>query len=498
MRCPECDATILDDEAAFCPRCGKPLGIREAEATTELKVPPEVNSSDNPDSAGDTGDTAVVERPDDRHTDVAEPAPATPTFLHDFLSSLRGALRRGAWGPLSAVAAFGFLALLAAGALLVLGVKMQYPDIGSGSDPLASLFALVIVGLGVMRVPIHIGELSVSALPLGALAAVGYLIVWATARALRRRAGQPLGVMVVEGAKLAVPFALICFLAALIFRIRTDPTPVAADAFGALVLGALWGAFFGALGGLVAGGSLREHARRALEAVRARWEFGYHGVRAGAAMLGVSFLLGAIASLFWVIAGLLGGGPDEFGLGEAGAAAIYLVAFAPNVVVSIVAIGLGAPVEIGAQVSSAGRLIGPLQEISLFGWGAGDPPWFAYLLILIPALACLLGGFAAHRSARAGDGATSKLMFPTLAVAAATYALVLFEIAALSEARLGAGLVRNRGFGRVAPDAGMVLVLAAFWAVAAGLVGWELVGSDPGDPGSPEDPEPAARDEPEG
>ena len=393
------------------------------------------------------------------------------------MSSLRRSMRKGAWGPLTAAAAFGFLAMLAAAALLVLGVKMQYPDIGSGSDPLGALSGLVIVALGVLRVPIHIGDLSVSALPLGALAGVGYLTVWATARALRRRGYGDTRTAVLEGMKLAVPFALICFISALVFRIRTEPTPVAADAGAALVLGALWGLVFGALAGFLARGTARSQVAQLMSFVRERWEFVFHGLVAGGVTLGVSLLAGAVAALLWVIAGLLGGGPQDFGLGEAGAAVIYLVAFAPNVIVSIVSIGLGAPVEIGAQVSSAGRLLGPLTEVSLFEWGSGSPPWFAYLLLAIPIGACLAGGFAAHRSARRSSEDTSRLMLPVILAAALAYSFLLFELAALAEARLGAGLIRNRGFGRVAPEAGTVLILAFCWAFVLGLAGWKLVES---------------------
>ena len=479
MQCPNCDAAIRDEDAAFCPRCGKPLGIAEAEATTELRVdaPGESPAPSDMESEVGTG-TAQLDRPEVHQ----EATPASPSLLEGFFSSLARSVRKGAWASLTIAAAFGFLAMLACAALLVLGVKMQYPDIGAGSDPLGALSGLVIVALGILRVPIHIGDLSVSALPLGALVAVGYLTAWATARFLRRRGYDHTRTAVLEGMKLTVPFALICFVCALVFRIRTDPTPVAADAAAALVLGALWGLVFGALGGLLARGTVRSGVGAAARLVRERWSFAWHGLVGAGVMLAVSLLAGAVAALLWVIAGLLAGGPQDFGLGEAGAAVIYLAAFLPNVIVSITSIGLGAPVEIGAQVSSAGRLLGPLTEVSLFEWGSGSPPWFAYLLLAIPVAACLAGGYAAHRSARREGGETSKLTLPVAFTAAAAFALLMFELAALSEARLGAGLIRNRGFGRVAPDAGTVLVLAFCWALLLGLAGWKLFESGESDP----------------
>jgi len=386
------------------------------------------------------------------------------------LRAARARIDREGWLDLASVAGFGFLVLLGAGAVLVLAAKLQYADLGAGSDPVAVLSALVITALGVLRVPVHVGDVVLSVLPLGALAAFIYGVAWATARLVRRRAIEGLRPAAREGAKVAIPFALICWLAALVFRIRAEPTPVAADGLGALLRGAMWGLVGGALGGAVATRHPRELVRALLGTLRARWRWAHRGLTAAATMLFATFLLATPAALLWIIVGLLRGGSTEnFNLAIAAAAAIYLVAFGPNILIAIVTISLGAAVNVGAQVGSAGRMIGGIADVSLSEWGDGGTPWLAFLLLAIPIVSCSLGGSAAAR--KAGD---DRAVVPTLAVASATYALVLFVLAALAEARLGAGLVRQRGFGLIAPEAWMVLVLAFAWAAAGGFIGWTI------------------------
>jgi hypothetical protein len=105
------------------------------------------------------------------------------------------------------------------------------------------------------------------------------------------------------------------------------------------------------------------------------------------------------------------------------------------------------------------------------------------LLLAVPALACLLGGFASRRNARDPGNVVQVLV-----TAAVAYGITLFGLAAFSEARLGAGLIRARGFGRIAPDAASVLLLAIAWAIVAGFVGWKI--------GDAQQPEEVAAEEP--
>ena len=183
-------------------------------------------------------------------------------------------------------------------------------------------------------------------------------------------------------------------------------------------------------------------------------------------------LVGAVAGvLLWIIIALAkGAAPRWFDFGDALAGIVYLAAFGPNVLITLVALSLGAPVDVGAQVKFGGRALGPLQPLSLSHWGdGGGAPWYLWLLVLIPLVACLLGGFAARRNAK-GSMRTIEVML----AAALTFAIPLGVLATLSTARLGAGLVRPRGYAYVAPDALVTFGLALLWAAGLGFAGWKM------------------------
>jgi hypothetical protein len=205
----------------------------------------------------------------------------------------------------------------------------------------------------------------------------------------------------------------------------------------------------------------------------------YLGVQTGAAMLIVAFVAASAAVLLWIIVALArGSAPASFGVGDAIGGLLFLAAFLPNVLVALLALSLGAPVEVGAKLRLGGRGLGPLESFSLADWGAGSAPWFLWLLVLIPLVACLLGGYAARRNAD-----DSARLVEVLAGAALTFSIPLAVLAALGDARLGAGLIKPRGFAHVAPDAVTVLLLAAMWAAALGLAGWRIAESQPGEEG---------------
>ncbi len=439
MECPHCGTAIREQRPSFCPHCGKslvsPIG---GEATTEL---------DNPD---------VVER-----TLVDEPP------LSELASSVPRALRRHGWIDLIAGAFLSLLVMVACGSLLVAAAKLQYSFLGEDASTPSIFAGIVMVGVGVLGVPIEIGDLSVSALPLGALGLVGWALVWSAPRTVRTGPASTLRAAALDGAKIAIPFALLCWVCALVFRIGGD-TPIRADATSAFFLGLLWGSIFGMLGGLQALKPLRQHVRDAMAALKARVRVAFEVIAAAGTMLASVWVLGMLAGLAWIIAGLLEGRPTgDLEAGEAGASLIYLVAFGPNVVTAILTVAHGAPVDVGAQVTSGGKAIGTLDEISLFDWGSSGPPWYAFLLIAIPVVACLVGGFSARRNTK-----DRGRIVHILVGAAVLYAVCLFELAALSETRLGAGLVRARGFGKVAPDPWTLLLLAFAWALVAGFIGW--------------------------
>ncbi|MFN2489975.1 MAG: hypothetical protein ABR529_09605 [Actinomycetota bacterium] len=469
MRCPSCRLDVADRDASHCPGCGARLPAPEARTTDPLPA------------AAPTGDG-----------DSVRPPGSEPSGGRRRSHPRRRASRPGRAGPLAALtrspaarrwldearaASAAFMVALCAGAVLVVAAKLQDPSLGAGSDPASVLTVIVMVALGTLGAALRLDDLAVSALPLGAAATVGAALVWSSSAVVARRlaargtrgadVSKPVR-RALAGARIGAPFALLTWAAALIFRLRSGPTPVSVGAGEALLLGALWGAACGALGGLRAPdgfGTALAPARRALDRRAGPL---IRGLGAGGAMLVVAGVGAAGAALLWIVAVLVRGVPPAFGIPEAAAAAIFLVAFAPNVVVSLLALSLGAPVEVGAKLRIGGRVLGPVQELSLTDWGGGPTPWYLWLLVLIPLCACLLGGFAARRKLSGRPA-----MAETLGVAAVTFAALVGALAAVADARLGAGLVRPRGFAHVAPHAFSTFLLALAWAGVLGVAGWK-------------------------
>ena len=374
----------------------------------------------------------------------------------DYVDAIRRRVASSWLDPVGA-ACLAFLFLLTLGALLLVAAKLQFSGFGAGANPIEILSAITILGLAILRVPIHVDDLVISVLPLGALLAAGLGIAWATSVTFRGK--RDVGVW--AGAAVGIPFGLICWIAALVFRF--DGTNVVfSGAWGALFWGLAWGGTFGALGVWRVG----RKRRRLSELVSVTGGGGpvRRGATAAALALGTSGLLGTVAILLWIIVALIRGVPGpRFGIGEAVAAFVYLLAFAPNIIVSLTALGMGAPVYVGARVTVAGAGIGRIDRIWLFG----DAPGYTFLLALIPLVACSLAGFWARRSS------DEKELVPVLGAFAAVFAVTVGLLAWLGEARLGAALL-GRGLARLDVNALATFLFAAAWAVVAGLGGWFL------------------------
>jgi hypothetical protein len=471
MRCPGCGAETSDAEAEFCSRCGSSLRTSEGEVTSRL---------DAGHTEGDGSRRTQVKRPQDAgdtrrvvQDEEQRPAPAASgggrladaaAMVDHFGRGLRG---RG-WVDATAAAALAFLVLLSTGAVLLLAAKFQSATFGVGADPFDVFTAVVILGLGSIRVPVHLGDLVFTLLPLGAFTVIAAGIVWATRSSLRReQVPEP---PAREGLKVGVPFALICWLFALVFRFRDPPAIVHAGAIGALLLGGLWGSLFGMLGAASLVKSPVTLVREGMSWLGSRSRILRDGIQAGGVMLGLGALMAAAVLLLWIIVALARGAqPRSFGGGDALSALIYLAAFAPNLLTAILSLSVGAPIEVGAQVTFGGRLVGAIQDYSIFGWGGEPAPQWVFLLLIIPLLACMGGGFWLR--GRAGERPERDR---SMAAAAATFGVALFLLALLGEARLGAALVRNRGVGLVAPNPWLVGILSFAWAAVAGLAGWHL------------------------
>ena len=423
MVCPHCGAELADPEAAFCSRCGKPLSSTETEATTKLHVE----------------------------------APAEgPPLLNEYTEALKTRFLTSWLDPIGA-ACLSFLVLLALGALLLVAAKLQYPGFGAGANPIEILSSITILGLAILRAPVHVDDLVVSVLPLGALLAAGLGIAWSTSVTLRGTHQRRVWL----GAAVGIPFAFICWLAALVFRFG-GKSEVFAGAWGALFWGLVWGSLFGALGAM-----RRERPRKSLWTMLTEAGRGgamSRGVAAGGIALSAAAVLGGVATLLWVIVALIRGAPGpNFGGGDAAAAFVYLLAFGPNVIVTLTALGMGAPVYVGARVTVAGAGVGEIDRIWLFG----DAPGYVGFLILIPAIACSLAGFWARRTSKRSE------LPVVIGVFALTFGWVLALLAWLGEARLGAALL-GRGLARLDVNAPATLVLGLAWAAVAGVAGWVL------------------------
>ena len=354
--------------------------------------------------------------------------------------------------------------MVALGAVLSLAAKLQYPQVGGGGSPIDALSASVIAGLGSLRVPIHLGGLTASALPLGALFFIGWAAVWAL-----NRASDPhdsLSERVREGLKLGLWLGPTCALLALIFRIRGETT-FGADFWWSLLLGASWGALFGAIGALRSWGPPRDIARRAAEIFGGEGER-REGFRIASTILGALAIAAVVMILVGLIAALLSGRPKgEFGIGDALAGVVYLIAFGPNLVIAVLALAFGSSISLGAQITAGGRQVGPLQELSFFDWPPGGPPGWAFVLVLLPLGATVFAGIRSHR--RIADRPS---LLRALGWAASALAVILFTWAALAEARLGAGLLDRRGFARLAPDPWILALAAVIWTFIGGTIGW--------------------------
>lgn len=364
----------------------------------------------------------------------------------------------------SSAAGFTFLVTLSVGALFLVTLKLQAPSLGAGASPLAVVSGIVILGLACLGVPTQVGDVTVSVVPLGALLAIGAATVWSAARTIRRIDAPTMRERVLWGAAVSLPFGLLCGVAAAVFRIRGSGDAVAATPLWGLGLGLFWGAAFGAVGGWATGGLL-DAARAAAQRLRARRPLLHAGLHSGGVMAVIGFVLAAAASLVWLVILLARSPRGDFGAGDALAGVIQLALFAPNVIVWTLAVALGGSIDLAAGLAGPTRGADFKQSISLWGWPGGTP-WYAYVLLAIPALATIWGGMAAARA-----GSQARVV---LGLAATGMAAMVLVLAWLSAARVAPGLLRPRAFAYVAPEPLSAAGLTLLWAAGGGTAGLAL------------------------
>jgi hypothetical protein len=486
MTCPSCGAEIHDPEATFCARCGtalRPSGESSSDSTRE----------------GAARDAATVP-------------------VRDFAIALGRSFTSGGWPQAAAAAAFGFLALLGLGALIVVAIVIN-GGLAPGLNAFDVLAAVVLFGVSVMGVDLqaHFGgpiegfqgveSAAFSMVWLGALLMFGYVLSWAVDRSTRgagsagpqdrRGAGSagPRGEsrkrQALEGAKVALPFALYCLLAAWLFKVPGLDSTLRAHAGQAFVIGAFWAALFGAIGGLRAGASLKLVSERGLQWFKSKRRTLYEGMSAGGIMLGTTALSSAAAFLIMVIVALARN--DLFDGLEIGGVVAGLIVFAftlPNVLSLVAAVALGAPLtaRFGAPI---GPLVGEpgflgFDSLSIIGMGGRTSGALAFLLLLIPLLSCLLGGFSAYR-----HSLDRTKWLEVLGAAAVVYGGLLALLSLLNGVNFEGGAALFGLTGRVAVNFFAVLFLGLLWGAVAGFAGWKLaeVQESAPQPASPTQPE---------
>jgi hypothetical protein len=356
--------------------------------------------------------------------------------------------------------------------IFLLALKLQFEQLGEGFNPLAVVAAGGVMALASLGAPLRLGEVEVAVIPLGAVALLGMALTWSSssgAAAVRHRGGdraRPLA----RGLLVGLLFAFLCLLGALAFRFRGGPDPVSVAPFETLLWGLVWGSLFGIAGALRSQAPLLVQLTALARTLETRFRLLYEGLCSGLVMLIGGAMMSCAALLLAAIVALLrGSAPLEPTWRSLGSMLIYVLFFAPNVVLTCLALSLGAPVEVGGRISVAGNSFGRLVDYSLLDGGGAPLPVYASLLLLIPLVGCLLGGAAARR--RAAD---HNAALEVVGVAALTFGALVVVAAALAEARLGAGLFGRRGVARVAAAPLEAGLLACGWGGALGWAGWRL------------------------
>ncbi|CAN5653980.1 hypothetical protein BH20ACT23_BH20ACT23_14960 [soil metagenome] len=534
MECPSCGAEVRDPQAVFCARCGAPLK-REDEAssgeateagTTAPPAPPTeeqttVTTGQSREPGYDPGPAPGSAEPPPEGAVTAQQRPGPPDRpsiespyggyrggwrseqpeatgqtggtaeskgaavpVREFAVALQRAFVSGGWGQFAGAAAIGWLTLVGLGALIVAAAA-----IGSGGFPginaLDVLSLVVVFGLSIMGVSLEFSNLgpvgpSFGMIWFGALAIFGYTLSWATARVVAQRSPHTHRGLMIEGSKVALPFALYCLLAALLFKI-SDVGTLGASAPQALFLGLLWGALFGALGGLRSIEPLPAIWGRALEAAKSKRRSTYEGIAAAGVMLGTTALASAAAFLLIIIIALARGDSlDGLTIGSVVAALIVLALTLPNVLSLIAAVSLGAP------LSGVSDTLGASESISIIGFGGRTSGGLVLLLLLIPLVSCLLGGFSAYR-----QSIDRTRMTEVLVAAASVYAGTLALLALLNGFSFRG--VEGVSIGVVNTNLLLVALLGLVWAALFGFAGWKLAEMQDPDAPSQSSPDPENR-----
>jgi hypothetical protein len=321
-------------------------------------------------------------------------------------------------------------------------------------------------------------------------------VAWALTRAGRSigaAVGGPELRRAVHGAKVAVPYALLCWGAGWALRLRLtlpDSSPMSvypsrlASFFWPLALAAM----FGAIGGLRSAGAgvWRSDQLWASEARGRRWGGAVFG---GLWMLGLGVGLSVVGLL--ILAAVDRSTAASYlraafgpGFGTGAMAVLTFVLFLPNIGAWILVPAMGGCLEVGGGTGSSlpsycflsynSFVRDPLPNSYNPSWGyhqLGGPPTAFLLFLIVPAIAMVAGGVLAARwaaSTRRAEGALVGGMAGLVFAASFTFVLVLSELTA----RLRGPITYvATGYYRYGPYPPYGLQLALAWGVIGGAVG---------------------------
>jgi hypothetical protein len=230
-----------------------------------------------------------------------------------------------------------------------------------------------------------------------------------------------------------------------------------------LLLGGLWGALFGALGGVLSGGPVRSRLR---DRFKTEHSLAAEGALGAATMLAAALVLSFGMVLVFVIVKLATGSDVELSVGDAAAIIFLLAAFAPNIAVGALGFSMGAPIDFVAATFD----VGLRTDISVFG----GLEWFLLPALLIPAIACLIGGYSVRRT----TGRTEQAV-AVLATTAGLFAVALSTLVYVGGVRVGRAFLGEGSLLVLTPDVAATLFLAFLWAGALGYAGWRIAESQP-------------------
>ena len=364
-------------------------------------------------------------------------------------------------GTALGVASFGFLCALAVGAVLLIGAKLQAPDLGAGASPLSIFKSIVIVSLGGLGGSVEIGRLSVFAIPLGGLLFTGLGLAWAAQSMYGRHRSLEwsLAVGVLLGGMCALA-AILCDLGEGVDRIRVASHEV----FG---IGVIWGTLFSLVRSPAAtDDGTRISARGlAVRMARGRAIEGSGALRSGI-NLGLSLLM--LSAVVAIAAGFVYVITRSSSVPAAVGIVIHALAFLPNLAGSLAAFVLGSPVEAG--LGSLASTDAGVAAYSLLDWKDGIAPAYMWLLALLPLAALTAAGGRMRQACEHRSTNATVLYWLGSSI---VFAWLLGTAAGLSSAQVGADL-QTEGFLRLSTHPAKVFGVALVWAAVGLPLGWAV------------------------